>query len=105
MQVSAIVRVPPDTKKPSLLLLLPLGASLPKGVTIQFSGGGAKVLPFQSCGMNGCFAEYPISEAEIASLSKGANLALAIQTLDNAPISFNVSGAGFAAAYAKVKGQ
>jgi invasion protein IalB len=55
--------------------------------------------------VNGCFAEYPISEAEIAGLSKGANLTLAIQTLDDAPISFNVSGAGFAAAYAKVKGQ
>ena len=74
-------------------------------MTVQFGGGEAKVLPFQSCNLNGCLAEYLISEGEIASLSKGANLILAVQTMGQAPITFNMPGAGFAAAYAKVKGQ
>jgi hypothetical protein len=51
IQVSAIVRVAPDTKKTDLLLILPLGTNLPKGVTIQFGEAEAKLVPFQSCGM------------------------------------------------------
>jgi invasion protein IalB len=105
IQVSAIVQIAPDTRKPNLLLLLPLGTSLPKGVTIQFGTGEAKVLQFQSCSVNGCSAEYPITQAEIASLLQGANLTLSVQAPNKAPISFVLSGVGFAAAYAKVTSQ
>jgi invasion protein IalB len=102
IQVSAILQIAPDTGQPNLLLLLPLGTLLPKGVTIQFGAAGAKVVPFQSCSMNGCVAEYPISQPEIASLSQGANLTLGIQTVNKAPVSFVLPGVGFAAAYAKM---
>jgi invasion protein IalB len=101
--VSAVLRILPDTKQPNLVLQLPLGVNLPKGVTIQIGGGGAKAVPFQSCNLNGCMAEYPITEAEIASLQKGANLMLSVVTVQNAPIKFNLPAAGFAAAYAKIK--
>jgi invasion protein IalB len=104
-QVAAAVRIPPDTKKPNLLLQVPLGVSLPKGITIQFGGGDAKALAFQSCSQNGCWAEYSITEPEIASLSKGSDLKLSVRTADNAPVQFNVPAVGFAGAYAKIRGQ
>ena len=48
LQVSAVVQIAPETKKPSLVLILPLGINLPNVVTVQFGGVGAKVLPFQT---------------------------------------------------------
>jgi invasion protein IalB len=102
VQVSVALRIPPDTKKPNLLLQIPLGVYLPKGLTIQFGGGGAKALPFQSCNQNGCLAEYPITEAEIATLLKGADLTLSVETTNKTPLTFRVPAAGFADAYAKM---
>jgi invasion protein IalB len=83
--------------------MLPHGVNLPSGVTLQLGQNGSKVIPFQSCNVNGCLAEYSMSEAEIISLSKGTNLMLSVRSVDNTPVSFNVPGAGFAAAYAKIR--
>jgi invasion protein IalB len=83
--------------------MLPLGINLPSGVTLQLGKSESKVVPFQSCNVNGCLAEYAISEAEINSLSQGTNLTLSVRAVGNAPVQFNVPAAGFAAAYAKVK--
>jgi invasion protein IalB len=47
-------------------------------------------------------AEYPIAEPEIASLMKGADLSLSVQTVDKTPFTFKLSAAGFSAAYAKM---
>jgi invasion protein IalB len=105
VRVSVAVRVPADTKTPVLLLALPLGVYLPPGVTLQFGDGGAKAIPFQSCNPGGCVAEYAITQAEIASLLNGADLALSVQTPDKASFKSRISTAGFAAAYAKIKPQ
>ena len=105
VRVSALVRIPPDTKKPVLLLALPLGVYLPSGVTLQFGNGGPKAIPFQSCNPSGCVAEYAIAQAEIASLQNGTGLTLSVQTVDKTSFKFNLPAAGFAAAYAKIKTQ
>lgn len=102
IQVSAILRLLPDTKKPNLFLRLPLGVKLAAGVTVQVGRGKARAIAFESCNLNGCLAEYAITKAEIASLKKGADLTLSVRTAQNAPINFTVPAAGFAAAYAKV---
>jgi invasion protein IalB len=102
VRANVVVRVPPDTKKPNLLLQLPLGVYLPSGVTLRFGGGGAKAIPFQSCNQGGCLAEYAIAEAEIASLLNGEALTLSVQTADKKPFTLQVPAAGFAAAYAKM---
>jgi len=102
IQVSAVVRIAPDTKKPQLILQVPLGVQLPVGITIQFGKQQAKSIPFQSCNMNGCLAEYAVSQAEITSLAKGTNLTLSVRTPDNTSLRVSVPAAGFAAAYAKM---
>jgi invasion protein IalB len=101
--VSVAVRVPPDTKKPVLLLQLPFGVYLPAGVSLQFGKDAAKTLPFQSCDQGGCVAEYAITEAEIAAMLKGADLTISAQTLTKEPFTVTVPVSGFPAAYAKIK--
>ena len=102
-RLSLAVRILPDTKKPVMLLLLPLGIYLPAGVTLQFGQDAAKMAPLQNCDSAGCLAEYPISEAEIAALVKGQGLTVAVQDASKQPISVQVPAAGFSAAYAKIK--
>jgi invasion protein IalB len=102
--LSVAVRVPADTKKPILMVQVPLGVYLPGGASLQIGQDQAKVLPFKGCDQSGCLAEYPVTEAEIAAMSKGAELKISVQNQNQQP-AFDVAvpTTGFAAAYAKVK--
>jgi invasion protein IalB len=102
IRINAAVRVDPKSKKPTLLLQLPLGIYLPSGVTLKFGGGKAKAIAFQSCNPNGCVAEHEIAAAEINTLVQGADLKLSVRTTDKTPFEFDVPAKGFAAAYAKM---
>jgi len=101
--LSVVVHVPPDTKKPVLLMQLPLGVYLPAGAGFQIGKAEGKNVPFKSCDQFGCLAEYAITDAEIAALSKGQDLIITMQNLRNEPVTVTVPALGFAAAYAKVK--
>jgi invasion protein IalB len=101
--LNVAVRVSADTKKPVMLLQLPLGLYLPAGVSLQIGKDAPKALPFQSCEMSGCLAEHPVTEAEIAAMLKGADLTISAQTASKQPLTMKVSVAGFPAAYAKIK--
>jgi len=102
-QVTLAVRVPAETKNPVMLLLLPMGIYLPSGVTVQFGQDAAKTVPLQNCDGAGCLAEYAITEAEIAAMLKGSAVTISVRDRDKQPISVQVPGTGFPAAYAKIK--
>ena len=95
----------PGEKKPSLTLQLPLGVSLPSGVSIRFGDQATKALPFQTCNPNGCEAEYSPTAAEIAALQKGSQLELVVRTPNKSSYTFKVPATGFDAAYAKMMGK
>ena len=101
-RVVVAVHVPPETNKPELLVLLPLGLYLPAGVVVQFGKEAAKRLTIESCETEGCIAKYLVSGAELDALQKGADLMLSIQTSNKTPIAFKVPALGFSAAFAKV---
>jgi invasion protein IalB len=101
--LSVAVRIEPETKKPSLLVQLPLGVYLPAGVTLQIGKDAAKTLPYKNCDRGGCIAEYPITDAELAAMVKGADITLSAQSLQQKSFTLDVPGLGFAAAYAKIK--
>jgi invasion protein IalB len=101
-RVSVVVRVPSDTKKPTMLLLLPLGVDLPTGASLQFGKGAAKRVQFQSCDTSGCLAEYAVSEAEIDAMLKGEGLTISVQNQSKQPLTIQVPVAGFPEAYAKI---
>jgi invasion protein IalB len=102
-QASVAVRVPPDTKKPVMLILVPSGIYLPAGVTVNFGQDGAKRASVQSCDSSGCLAEYAISDAEIGAMVKGQVLTVSVQDVNQLLITVQVPSNGFAAAYAKIK--
>jgi invasion protein IalB len=101
--VTVAVKVPADTKTPKMLILLPLGTNLPAGVSLQFGKAVAKSVQIRNCDQGGCLAEYPISEAEIASMLKGTDLTITIQSKEQKPMTFPIPSLGFAEAYAKIK--
>jgi invasion protein IalB len=102
--ISVVVRVPAETKKPKMLVLLPLGTYLPAGVSLQFGREGAKKLAIESCDQSACVAQYDVTEADMATLMKGDDLNLSIQGgPDGKPTTFTVPALGFADAYAKIK--
>ena len=79
--LSVAVRVPADTKKPILMLQVPLGVYLPAGASLQIGQDEAKTLPFKGCDRAGCVAEYAITEAEIAAMTKGSDLKISVQKI------------------------
>ena len=101
--LSVAVAIAPDTKKPNLLLQLPLGVYLPAGVSLQIGKDAAKTLPFESCDQGGCVAEYAVTDAELGAMAKGADLTISAQNLQKKSFTLQVPALGFAAAYAKIK--
>ena len=102
--LSVAVRVPPDTKKPVLMLQVPLGVYLPAGASLQIGKDGARTLPYKGCDRQGCVAEYAITDAEIAAMAKGSDLTISVQNQNRQPaFTVTVPVTGFAAAYAKVR--
>jgi invasion protein IalB len=47
-------------------------------------------MPLQICDQNGCIAEYPISDAEIAAMIKGADLTVSMQSLRKQSVPFTL---------------
>jgi invasion protein IalB len=102
--LSVAVRVPADTKKPILVVQVPLGVYLPAGASLQIGEDAAKTLPYKGCDQSGCVAEYAITDAEIASMTKGSDLKISVQNQNQQPaFTITVPVTGFGAAYAKVK--
>ena len=102
--VSVAVRVPADTKRPILMVQVPLGVYLPAGASLQIGDDEAKTLPYKGCDQGGCLAEYAVTDAEISAMTKGSDLKVSVQNQDQKPaFTVTVPVTGFAAAYAKIK--
>jgi invasion protein IalB len=101
--LTLVVRTTPDAKKPVMLIQVPLGIYLPAGITLQIGKDAGKKLPLHSCNQEGCLTEYPVTDAEIAAMQQGADVAVLVQDLNKAPVTLQVPGLGFGAAYAKMK--
>jgi invasion protein IalB len=101
--LTLVVRTAPDAKKPMMLIQVPLGTYLPAGVTLQIGKDAGKKLPLESCNQEGCLTEYPVTDAEIAAMQHGADVAVLVRDVTKAPATFRVPGLGFAEAYSKMK--
>ncbi len=93
------IRVPGATRKPLLMVRLPLGLSLEGGVTLAVDGAGARSLPLQTCDGSGCYAGAPMPPALLAAMRGGASLDIVFTGLDKRPIKLGLPLAGFTAAF------
>jgi len=100
---SVTVRVPADTRRPVMMIRLPLGLSLEGGVTIDVDGAGAHSLPLQTCDQSGCYAGAPLPADLAAAMTAGKSLDLVFSGLDKTPVRVALPLAGFASAFDAIK--
>jgi invasion protein IalB len=97
------VRVPPDTRKPVLMVQLPLGIQVTEQVSVQIDEGKTERYPIQTCAQNGCFVAAPASDQVIGALRGGKTLKVAFQSLTKQTVTVTMPLGGFALAYDKIK--
>jgi invasion protein IalB len=96
---SVTVRVPADTRRPVLMIQLPVGLFLPAGITIKVDDGKAQEIPLQTCDLKGCYGAAPLPDETLAAMKAGKRFAISFQNVskENIVIPFGLSN--FAEAY------
>jgi invasion protein IalB len=101
--LSVVVRVPPDTRQPAMMIHLPLGLFLPAGVTAQLDGQKPQQLEVQTCDAKGCYAGTAVSSSMLAAMKQSERLTIIFQDLSKNKITVPVPLKGFAEAYQKIQ--
>ena len=102
---SVTFRVPTDTKRPQILIQLPLGLYIPAGASYQIDGEAAQLLDFRACDRTGCYAQTTLTPEMLASMRSGNKLMLGFQTLAQKPIKLTLSLSGFGETFDKIQGR
>ena len=84
---------------PAAFLTLPLGVSLPGGVSLSVDDGPPKRFRFERCETNGCLAPLMLNEELIRSLKAGRQARIAFFDSARRQISVPVSLLGFTAGF------
>jgi invasion protein IalB len=98
-----VVRVPSASRKPALIIQLPLGLFLPAGASVQFDDNKPERLEVQTCDQKGCFVSMPMSNEMLQSMSKSKRMSITFQDLSKKDIALPIQLAGFTAAYQKIQ--
>ena len=85
------------TDEPIALLSLPLGISLPPGVTIRIGDGEPTRVIVERCEPNGCRAGLKLKPALLRQLNEGTQLTVPFHDAERRPIDVPLSLDGFAA--------
>lgn len=96
------VRVPAETKKPVMMVQVPLGISVNAPVSVAVEGA-SESLVIQTCTQAGCYAGGPVTDAMIAALRSKTQVRIVFQNLDKQAVTVTLPLAGFPAAYDKLK--
>ena len=97
------VRVPADSKVPTMLIQLPLGIALVEPVQLQVDGGPAEKQSVQTCTAVGCFLGIQLNDKLLAAMRSGKILKLTFQDTNKRSLSIDVPLLGFGLALDKVK--
>ena len=89
---------PPDNL-PTVLVSLPLGISLPPGITIQIDSGSPATFPVERCEPDGCRAGIKLRDATVQQLSQGKQLHVTFYDGARKPLKVPLSLDGFGAAF------
>lgn len=100
---SVTVRVPADTRRPVLLVQLPVGLFLPAGITIQVDDGKTQQIPLQTCDLKGCYAGTPLADDTLAAMKSGKRFAISFQNMAKENIVIPFGLANFAEAYQHIQ--
>lgn len=95
----AIGYAPGDTS-PTVLMSLPLGISLPPGVTIRIDDGKTATFPVERCEPAGCRAGMKLRRQTIDQLSAGRELTITFYDGEREAIEVPLSLDGFSSGFA-----
>ena len=98
------VRVPAETKKPVMMVQMPLGILVSEAVELGVDEGKPERFNVQTCNQQGCFVGTPLAEATLAAMRSGKQLRLVFQNANKQAITVTMPLTGFGLAYDKVKG-
>lgn len=87
----------PNTTEPIALISLPLGISLPPGVSIELPDDEPIRFPVERCEPNGCRAGLKLKPEFLAGLKRAENLTVRFHDAERRPIEVPLSLSGFAA--------
>jgi invasion protein IalB len=97
------VGIAPDDQTPTVIVSLPLGISLPPGITIQIDDGKKANFPVERCQPEGCRAGMKLREATIDQLTAGTQLTITFHDGERKPITVPLSLDGFAESFQALK--
>ncbi|WP_158284964.1 invasion associated locus B family protein [Hoeflea marina] len=98
------IKTGPDAaEKPTLLLQLPLGISLRKGVSFAVDDGAALSLDIQTCEASGCYVGDVISDELLAAMRKGSQITIGLENLQQKEVKFAFSLSGFSASLDSIR--
>jgi invasion protein IalB len=86
-----------------LVIQTPLGILLPGGVSIDIDGADRTALELQTCDNNGCYASTPMSDALLASMTRGEKFNIGLQNLGKQPVTVTGTLVGFTAAFQRIR--
>jgi invasion protein IalB len=97
------IRIPPDTRKPVILIQLPLGIQVTEAVSVRVDESAPEKFGVQTCTQAGCFVGAPIAEPLIAAMRAGKELKVAFANINKQTVTVGMALAGFGLAYDKIK--
>jgi invasion protein IalB len=100
---SLTVRYPMETKKPVMMVQVPLGVLVSEPIAIQVDNNKAEHANIQTCTQAGCFAGSPISNALIEAMRIGKHLKIIVYNVKKQSVTVTIPLTGFALAYDKIK--
>lgn len=97
------VRYPTETKKPVMMLQLPLGILVSESVLLDVDGIQPERAAVQTCTPVGCFVGATMPEALIHAMLTGKQLKIIFYDANKQRVTVTLPLAGFALAYNKIK--
>jgi invasion protein IalB len=93
----------PNSTEPIALLSLPLGISLPPGVSIEVDPAHSLRFPVERCEPTGCRAGLKLPEDFVAELTKATTATVRFHDAQRQPIEVQVSLSGFGEGLASLR--
>ena len=97
------IRVPPETKKPVMMIQMPLGILVSEAVEFVVDEGKPERFPVQTCNQQGCFVGTQLADNLLAAMRSGRQIRIVFQNANKQAITVTIPLAGFVVAYDKVK--
>jgi invasion protein IalB len=98
-----VVRVPHDTRQPTMMIHVPVGLYLPAGVNIQVDESKPLQFVLQTCDLKGCYAGAPLPADMLAAMKAGKKLGVTFQNLQKENITVPLPLENFAEAFQKIQ--